>query len=108
MPVAPEGEATRIALTFETFRNDALTSQDHGSLIQGAANAYLLARYGSQCTAQTEKRIDGPGFTREQAFGNIALWTLMDLEVENVQGYGLSALCTHQLRYNRYHYDGSE
>ena len=107
-PAAPEGEATRIEITFEKLYNELLCSCDHGSLIQEVAeristgSKWLTAYHAYKETLRWARFYSGAGF-RKNRFVD-----LMNLVVEEAPECGLSVPYTHQLRYNRYHYDGSE
>jgi len=107
-PAAPEGEATRIEITFEKLHNELLSSREHGSLIQDVAQRistgprWLTAYHAYKETLRWTRFSSGAGFRKNR------FMDLMNLVVEEAPGCGLSVPYTHQLRYDRYHYDSSE
>ena len=107
-PAALEGEATRIEITFEKLHNELLSSHDHGSFIQDVAqristgSRWLTAYRAYKETLRWARFYSGAGFRKNR------FMDLMNLVVEEAPGCGLSVPYTHQLRYNRYHYNGSE
>ena len=104
---APEGEATRVEITFERLHNVLLCSPNHDSLIQEAAKSistgsrWLTVYRAYKETLRWARFYSGAGLRKNR------FMDLMNLIVEEAPGCGLNLPYTHQLRYNRYHYDGS-
>jgi hypothetical protein len=105
---APEGEVTRIEITFEKLHQELLRSCDHDSLIMEVAQristgSKWLGSYDAYKEAARRTRFSsGAGFRKNR------FMDLMNLIVEEAPRCGLDVPYTHQLRYSRYHYDGSE
>jgi hypothetical protein len=106
-PAAPEGEVTRIEITFEQLYQGLLHSHSHDTLIQKAArristSSLWLGAYNAYKEAARRCRFSsGAGFRKNR------FMDLMNLIVEEAPRCGLDVPYTHQLRYSRYHYDGS-
>ena len=106
-PAAPEGELTRIEIAFEKLYAELLCSRDHESLIQGVAQHISTSSrwLGSYLVYKETLR-----WTRHYArarFRKNRFMDLMNLIVEEAPKCGLGVSYTHQLRYDRYNYDGS-
>jgi hypothetical protein len=105
---APEGEVTRIEVTFEKLHQELLRSYDHDSLIQEVAqristSSKWLGSYDAYKDAARRSRFYyGAGFRKNRFID------LMNLIVEEAPRCGLNVPYIHQLRFSRYHYDGSE
>jgi hypothetical protein len=105
---APEGEVTRIEMTFEKLHQELLRSCNHGSLIREVAkristSSKWLGSYDAYKEAARLTRFSsGAGFRKNR------FMDLMNVIVEEAPRCGLDVPYTHQLRYSRYHYDGSE
>jgi hypothetical protein len=106
-PAASDGEVTRIEITFEKLYQGLLHSHDHDPLIQEAArristsSLWLGAYHAYKEAARRCRFSSGAGFRKNR------FMDLMNLIVEEAPRCGLDVPYTHQLRYSRYHYDGS-
>ena len=104
---APEGELTRIEITFEKLYGELLCSRDHESLIQGvaqrisASSRWLGSYLAYKETLRWTRHYARSGFRKNR------FMDLMNLIVEEAPKCGLSVSYAHQLRYDRYNYDGS-
>lgn len=106
--VAPEGEATRIEIAFEKFRQELLYSPNHDPLIQEVARR-ISTTLGWLEVYNAYKEAAGRAlFCWGAGFRKNRLMDLMNLILEEAPSCGLDIPYTHQLRYGRCHYDGSE
>jgi hypothetical protein len=107
-PAAPDGEVTRIEITFNKLYRELLSSRDHDALIQEVAGRVATSSIWSnafdayQDAARWSRLYSGSG-TRKNRFMDI-----MNLIVQEAPKCGLEVPYVHELRYGRYHYDGSE
>lgn len=107
-PAAPEGEVTRIEIPFEKLHQELLRSSDHDSLIQEVAQRISTSSRWIELynvykgIARHTRFYSGAGFRKNR------FMDLMNLIVEEAPRCGLDVPYTHQLRYGRYHYDGSK
>ena len=98
---------TRIEITFERLYSELLCSRDHESLIQEAAqristSSRWLGSYLAYRETLTWTRWYARAGIRKNRFMD-----LMNVIVEEAPKCGLGVPYAHQLRYDRYNYDGS-
>jgi hypothetical protein len=107
-PAAPEGETTRIEITFENLHQELLYSRDYESLIQEVAQRIMTSSRWLRSLNAYKEAVRRTRFYFGAGFRKNRFLDLMNLVVEEAPKCGLDVPYTHQLRYSRYYYDGSE
>jgi hypothetical protein len=105
---APDGDITRIEITFDKLYQELLSSRDNDTLIQEVAGRIAASSKWSSALEEYQKilgwcRYSGGSGNRKNRFMDI-----MNLILEEAPKQGLNVPCAHDLLYGRYNYDGSE
>ena len=106
-PAASEGEITRIEITFEKLYSELLCSRDHEFLIQEAAQRISTSSRWLESYLAYKETLTWTRWYARAGIRKNRFMDLMNVIVEEAPKCGLGMPYTHQLRYDRYNYDGS-
>jgi len=105
---APDGDITRIEITFDKLYQELLSSRDHDSLIQEVAGRIAASSRWSSAFEEYQKVLRWCRFSGGSGNCKNRFMDIMNLILEEAPKHGLNVPYAHDLLYGRYNYDGSE
>ena len=105
---APDGDITRIEITFDKLYQELLSSRDHDTLIQDVAGRIAASSRWSSALEEYQKLLRKCRFSWGCGSRKNRFMDIMNLILEEAPKHGLNVPYAHDLLYGRYNYDGSE
>jgi len=105
---APDGDITRIEITFDKLYQELLSSRDHDTLIQEVAGRIAASSRWSSAFEEYQKVLRKCRFSWGCGNRKNRFMDIMNLILEEAPKHGLNVPYAHDLLYGRYNYDGSE
>ena len=105
---APDGDITRIEITFDKLYQELLSSRDHDTLIQEVAGRIAASSRWSSAFEEYQKVLRWCRFSWGSGNRKNRFMDIMNLILEEAPKHGLNVPYAHDLLYGRYNYDGSE